>query len=227
MAQALASPGLEVVGIHAHIGSMIFELEPYRLTIETLLDFAAEMQQRHGLVLREFSPGGGWGIAYTAEDQPPAQADVVQMVTTWVKEGAAQRKLPWPRLILEPGRSIVGPAGVALYTVGSSKDIPGVRKYVAVDGGMSDNIRPAIYGSRYDGRGGQPHERPARGDRHHRRQVLRIRRRPHPRHRAAQAGARRPAGAARGRGLLPLHGLQLQPRPRVGRGAGQGRARPG
>jgi diaminopimelate decarboxylase len=150
LAQALASPGLEVVGIHAHIGSMIFELEPYRLTIDTMLDFAAEMRQHHGLVLREFSPGGGWGIAYTAQDQPPSQSEVVQMVTTWVKDGVAQRGLPWPRLILEPGRSIVGPAGVALYTVGSSKDIPGVRKYVAVDGGMSDNIRPAIYGSRYE-----------------------------------------------------------------------------
>jgi diaminopimelate decarboxylase len=149
LAQALALPGLEVVGIHAHIGSMIFELEPYRLTIDALLDFAAEMQHRHGLVLREFSPGGGWGIAYTTQDQPPAQSEVVRMVTTWVKEGAAQRGLPWPRLILEPGRSIVGPACVSLYSVGSSKDIPGVRKYVAVDGGMSDNIRPAIYGSRY------------------------------------------------------------------------------
>lgn len=150
LSQALSSPGLEVVGIHAHIGSMIFELEPYHLTIDTLLDFAAEMRQRHGLVLREFSPGGGWGIAYTAQDRPPTLSEVVQMVTTWVKEGAAQRDLPWPRLILEPGRSIVGPAGIALYSVGSSKDIPGVRKYVAVDGGISDNIRPAIYGSRYE-----------------------------------------------------------------------------
>jgi diaminopimelate decarboxylase len=150
LAQALTSPGLEVVGIHAHIGSMIFELEPYRLTIDALLDFAAEVWHRHGLAPREFSPGGGWGIAYTAEDQPPSQSDVVRMIAAWVKEGAAQRGLPSPRLILEPGRSIVGPAGVALYTVGSSKDIPGVRKYVAVDGGMSDNIRPAIYGSRYE-----------------------------------------------------------------------------
>jgi diaminopimelate decarboxylase len=150
LVQALASPGLEVVGIHAHIGSMIFEMEPYRLTIDALLDFSAEMRQRHGLVLREFSPGGGWAIAYTDQDQPPAQSDVVRLITTWVKDGAAQRSLPTPRLILEPGRSIVGPAGVALYTVGSSKDIPGVRKYVAVDGGMSDNIRPAIYGSRYE-----------------------------------------------------------------------------
>jgi diaminopimelate decarboxylase len=150
LAQALSSPGLEVVGIHAHIGSMIFDLEPYRQTIDALLDFAAGMRQHHGLVLREFSPGGGWGIAYTDQDQPPSQSEVVRMITTWVKEGVAQRDLPWPRLILEPGRSIVGPAGVALYTVGSSKDIPGVRKYVAVDGGMSDNIRPAIYGSRYE-----------------------------------------------------------------------------
>ena len=149
MVQALASPGLEVLGVHAHIGSMIFELEPYRQTVEILLDFAAEMRLRHGLVLREFSPGGGWGIAYTESDDAPSISAVVENVTTAVKRGLEKHGLPQPRLVLEPGRSIVGPAGVALYTVGSSKEIAGLRKYVAVDGGMADNIRPAIYGSRY------------------------------------------------------------------------------
>jgi diaminopimelate decarboxylase len=147
--RALAAPGLEVVGVHAHIGSMIYELEPYQQTIEILMAFSAQMQAKHGLVLREFSPGGGWGIAYTSDDNPPAQAEVIACVAAGVQQAAKKYGLPWPRLILEPGRSIVGPAGVSLYTVGSSKSIPGVRKYVAVDGGMSDNIRPAIYGSRY------------------------------------------------------------------------------
>lgn len=148
--QALAAPGLEVVGLHAHIGSMISELQPYEQTIDILLNFAEDMRQRHGLVLREFSPGGGWAIPYVHTDQPPSPQEVVAAVTTRVKAALHRLNLPWPRLIIEPGRSIVGPAGVALYTVGASKDIPGVRKYVAVDGGMADNIRPAIYGSRYE-----------------------------------------------------------------------------
>jgi len=147
--QALSLPGLEVIGLHAHIGSMVFELEPYRQTIEILLDFAAQMQARYGFTPREFSPGGGWGIAYTEKDNPPALTQVIQTVTATLKEGAKQKGLPLPRLILEPGRSIIGRAGVALYTIGSSKEVPGVRKYVAVDGGMADNIRPAIYGAVY------------------------------------------------------------------------------
>ncbi len=149
MVQALAAPGLEVVGIHAHIGSMIFELEPYRRTIEIMLDFAADMQARHGFVWQEFSPGGGWGIAYTAQDNPLTIQQVVETVTATLKEGVQKRGLPLPKLVIEPGRSIVGRAGIALYTVGASKEIPGLRKYVAVDGGMADNIRPAIYGSAY------------------------------------------------------------------------------
>lgn len=147
--RAMSLPRLQVLGIHAHIGSMIHELEPYEQTIDILLAFAAAMSAAHGLTVREFSPGGGWGIAYTTDDRPPATGDVVAAVAGALKRGAARHSLPLPRLIMEPGRSIVGPAGVALYTVGASKDIPGVRKYVAVDGGMADNIRPAIYGSRY------------------------------------------------------------------------------
>jgi diaminopimelate decarboxylase len=149
VARSLTLPGLLVLGIHAHIGSMIHELEPYRQTIDILLSFAAKMAAAHGFVLQEFSPGGGWGISYTTDDQPPATADVVTTVVSALKKGADRHGLPLPKLIMEPGRSIVGQAGVSLYTVGASKDIPGVRKYVAVDGGMADNIRPAIYGARY------------------------------------------------------------------------------
>jgi diaminopimelate decarboxylase len=149
VAEAQANPGLDLVGLHAHIGSQIFELEPYGETVRIVLQFAAEMQARHGLRLQEFSPGGGWGIAYTEADDPPAYGEAAAMVSGTVRAETERLGLPMPRIILEPGRSIVGQAGVALYTVGAIKDIPNVRRYVAVDGGMADNIRPALYGAEY------------------------------------------------------------------------------
>ena len=148
--QALETPSLELLGFHAHVGSQIFELAPYEEAVRVVLDFAVAMRERYGLQLREFSPGGGWGIAYTPEDDPlPAQA-VGTMVGETVGAELARRGLGEPRLFIEPGRSIVGQAGVALYTVGGIKRIPGVRVYASVDGGMADNIRPAIYGARYE-----------------------------------------------------------------------------
>jgi diaminopimelate decarboxylase len=137
------------MGLHAHIGSQIFELEPYAETIRIVLQFAAEMQGRHGLRIQEFSPGGGWGIAYTESDDPPSYGEAAAMVGGTVRAEAERLGLPIARITLEPGRSIVGQAGVALYTVGAIKDIPGVRRYASVDGGMADNIRPALYGAEY------------------------------------------------------------------------------
>jgi diaminopimelate decarboxylase len=139
------STALDLVGLHAHIGSQIFELEPYREAIRRVVDFAAEV----GLELRELSPGGGFGMRYTAEDDPIPTTEVGTLIAQAVCEAAAAHALELPSLTIEPGRSIVGPAGVALYTVGSIKEIPGVRTYVAVDGGMADNIRPATYGAVY------------------------------------------------------------------------------
>jgi diaminopimelate decarboxylase len=147
--QALRSKGVALVGLHAHIGSQIFELAPYLETIDIVLDFAGRMQQAHGLELREFSPGGGWGISYTDEDDPMEPDEVAGAVGREVWQSAARHGLPNPRVIIEPGRSIVGQAGVALYTVGAIKDIPGVRRYASLDGGMADNIRPPLYGSVY------------------------------------------------------------------------------
>jgi diaminopimelate decarboxylase len=147
--EALAAPGLELMGLHAHIGSQIFELEPYAETIRIVLQFGADMQARHGLKVQEFSPGGGWGIAYTESDDPPAYGEAASMVGGTVRAEAERLGLPIARITLEPGRSIVGQAGVALYTVGAIKDIPGVRRYASVDGGMADNIRPALYGAEY------------------------------------------------------------------------------
>jgi diaminopimelate decarboxylase len=150
LTQALALPGLRPVGLHAHIGSQIFELEPYRETACILLEFAAAMAARRGFQMAEFSPGGGWAIRYTQADEPPGVEEIAETVVGALCDEVARHCLPLPRLIVEPGRSIVGPAGVALYSVGARKEIPGRRTYVFVDGGMADNVRPALYGARYE-----------------------------------------------------------------------------
>jgi diaminopimelate decarboxylase len=148
VAQAIQhARGLKLMGLHAHIGSQIFEVEPYQATVRKLFDFAAELDR---FELRELSPGGGFGMRYTAADQRPlAPEAAAKVIAEAVTNEAARRGWPLPHLTIEPGRSIVGPAAIAVYRVGSIKDIPGVRTYVAVDGGMADNIRPATYGARY------------------------------------------------------------------------------
>jgi diaminopimelate decarboxylase len=140
-----AAERLELVGLHAHVGSQIFELEPYRKTIARMFQFAASV----GLELRELSPGGGFAVRYTASDvqMPPAESTRAVAEAVCAAASSASMALPW--LSIEPGRSLVGPAGVALYSVGSVKHIEGVRTYVAVDGGMADNIRPTAYGALY------------------------------------------------------------------------------
>ena len=150
VARAQALPHLRVVGLHIHLGSQLFEAEPFVAAINGVLGFAREMVARHGLELREFSPGGGYPVQYLDEAAAPPLATYAQAITEAVQQGCRTQGLHLPRLVLEPGRSIVGRAGVALYRVGAIKDIPGVRKYVAVDGGMADNIRPALYQARYE-----------------------------------------------------------------------------
>ena len=147
VAQATASPHLDLVGLHAHIGSQIFDVEPFEDTVDLVLDFADQMTAKHGLDLRDFSPGGGYGVRYTAADDPPALADIIESITRPLRR---RRYSAPPRLLIEPGRSIAARAGVALYRVGTIKRIPGVRTYVSVDGGIADNIRPALYGAKYD-----------------------------------------------------------------------------
>ena len=146
--QAMQSPHLSLTGLHAHIGSQIFEIAPFRQTVEALLDFAAQMQP-HGFALREFSPGGGLGARYTPSDPPASIEPYIGSVSRAIVQGCEKHGLPLPRLILEPGRSIVGPAGVALYTIGARKEIPGLRTYLSIDGGLADNPRPALYGAPY------------------------------------------------------------------------------
>ena len=146
----LAVPAADVAGVHCHIGSQIFDLSSYPAAVERVLDFLVSARDELGFTASELSMGGGLGIAYTRDDDPPRPADFVRVVAGAVAEGCAARGLELPRLLVEPGRSIAGPAGVALYRVGAIKEIPGVRTYVAVDGGMGDNIRPKLYGSRYE-----------------------------------------------------------------------------
>ncbi len=147
--QALASPNLRVVGLHYHLGSPIFEVEPYQHAMEIVLRLAANFREE-GLHLEEISPGGGFAIAYTRDQQPPSVGEYAEAIVGSMVETCNALSLQLPRLVIEPGRSIMGTAGVAVYGVGAVKDIPGIRKYVSVDGGMGDNIRPALYEAQYE-----------------------------------------------------------------------------
>ena len=148
--QALGHRRLELIGLHSHIGSQIFGLGAYEHAMSIMLDLLVELRDELSFEPRKLGAGGGLGIAYTRDDDPPTPRDFVRVVHHALVAGCAQRGLKVPQLVVEPGRSIAGPAGMALYTVGSIKDIPGVRRYVAVDGGMGDNIRPKLYGARYE-----------------------------------------------------------------------------
>ena len=150
LATALAMPQLKLRGLHFHIGSQIAELEPYQQAIDIILGFAAEMKQKHGFEMEELSIGGGFAVQYTLDSPAPPVADYAVAMTSSLIKGCQRLGLAQPRLIIEPGRSVVGQSGVALYTVGVVKDIPGVRRYVSVDGGMGDNIRPALYGAEHE-----------------------------------------------------------------------------
>ncbi|MDQ0088172.1 diaminopimelate decarboxylase [Paenibacillus anaericanus] len=141
---------LNLLGLHSHIGSQIFEVEGFQLAIERVADFSREVKQKLDVIFKVVNLGGGFGIRYTAEDTPLKVSDYVKSITDAVKTYFADVYTQLPEIWVEPGRSIVGDAGTTLYTVGTMKDIPGVRKYVAVDGGMTDNPRPALYDSKYE-----------------------------------------------------------------------------
>lgn len=147
---ASALPHLIFTGVHCHIGSQIFELEPFCLAAEVMLRFMGEVKSRLGVVLTELNLGGGFGIRYVEKQDPKAYREFMERVSSAVKTAAAAEGLPVPRIYIEPGRSIVGPAGLTLYTVGSVKEIPGIRTYVSVDGGMTDNPRYALYQAPYE-----------------------------------------------------------------------------
>ncbi|MGC4190851.1 MAG: diaminopimelate decarboxylase [Thermomicrobiales bacterium] len=147
--KALAIPGVRLAGYHAHVGSQLFEAQATLDAIADILAFAAAMQRDHGVTMDHLSPGGGFGIAYERTDAPLPTGQWAQAIAEAIRAGCALHDLPLPIVTIEPGRAIVGPAGVALYTVGGEKRLPGIRTYVSVDGGMADNIRPALYNAVY------------------------------------------------------------------------------
>ena len=151
-AYALTKKHVALRGFHCHIGSQIFERQSFVLAAEKCMDFAAEIKQKLGFVTEELNMGGGFGIWYTDEDKkisPEGYGEYLKALIDTIKSKAKEKKLKLPYLVVEPGRSIVGEAGITLYTVGTIKEIPGVKKYVAVDGGMFDNPRYALYQAKY------------------------------------------------------------------------------
>ncbi|MEN1935495.1 diaminopimelate decarboxylase [Paenibacillus sp. 102] len=147
---ALEKSNYNVLGIHSHIGSQIFETAGFVRAIEVLHGFLEEIREQTGYVVTVLNVGGGFGIRYTEADTPLTLETYVYAVTNAVREQFIRNNYPLPEIWIEPGRSIVGDAGTTIYTVGAVKDIPGIRKYVSVDGGMTDNLRPALYGARYE-----------------------------------------------------------------------------
>jgi diaminopimelate decarboxylase len=145
---ALASPHIELVGLHAHIGSQIADTAPLVAAIRTLLAFAAELHSATGWAPRDLSPGGGWAVPYMSGDPHLAPAEAIAAISRALLEGCQQYSLPLPRLVLEPGRELVARAGVALYRVGALKEAADVH-YAFIDGGLADNPRPALYDAHY------------------------------------------------------------------------------
>jgi diaminopimelate decarboxylase len=150
--RVLAVPHLELAGLHAHIGSQIFDTAGFGLAAHRMVGLLAEIRTEHGIELAELDLGGGLGIAYTSQDAPLAVEDVAERLLQIVGKECAAAGLAVPRVAVEPGRALVGPSTITLYEVGTVKHLPGLRTYVSVDGGMSDNIRTALYDASYTAR---------------------------------------------------------------------------
>ena len=146
---ALSKKNVALAGFHCHVGSQIFDVEPFRDAAHIMLQFIADVKAKTGFCATELNLGGGLGVPYTEHDRSVDYAGVIAEIGAIVNERSAALGIPVPRIILEPGRSLVAAAGVTLYTVGSVKEIPGFRNYVSVDGGMPDNPRYALYQSQY------------------------------------------------------------------------------
>ena len=150
VSQAMKSNHLKLFGFHYHIGSQIFEIQPFLDALKTTLEFMAEMKRRYGFVTQELDAGGGYAIQYLTGKTPPPISEYAEAIVRQFKVECGRLGLTLPKLTVEPGRATVARSAVALYTVGAIKDIPGVRRYTCVDGGMADNIRPALYGAQYE-----------------------------------------------------------------------------
>jgi diaminopimelate decarboxylase len=147
--RVLALPSLEFAGLHSHIGSQIFDTAGFEVAAHRVVELAARVHAEHGVTIAELDLGGGFGVAYTPEDDPPEVKALASGIRAIVAAQCAVFGLPVPRLTVEPGRAIIAPSTVTLYEVGTLKDVDGLRTYVSVDGGMSDNIRTALYDASY------------------------------------------------------------------------------
>lgn len=147
--QALLMPNLSLKGFHCHIGSQIFDVESFRAATQVMFEFIASVRDLTGFAAHELDLGGGMGIRYTPSDSPVEPEDFIRTLGEAVRTEVSRYNLPEPKVLIEPGRSIVGEAGTTLHMVGSIKDVPGIRTYVAVDGGMYENPRVALYQAEY------------------------------------------------------------------------------
>jgi diaminopimelate decarboxylase len=148
--RVIACPGVTFAGLHSHIGSQIFDTAGFEVAAHRVVGLAVRIRDEHGIEIAELDLGGGFGIAYTTEDDAPEVKELAQSLRDIVDGQCRAAGLSRPRLTVEPGRGIVGPSTVSLYTVGTIKDVDGIRTYVSVDGGMSDNIRTALYDASYE-----------------------------------------------------------------------------
>ena len=148
--EAIALPHIDLVGLHCHIGSQIFDIDPFVCAAEVMLHFIGKIKKELGFEVKELNLGGGFGIKYTEEDAPVAYDKYMEKVSEKIKEVCAEEDIALPFILIEPGRSVIAPAGITLYTVGGIKHIPNIRTYVSVDGGMCDNPRYILYQSKYE-----------------------------------------------------------------------------
>lgn len=148
--KAISCENIELAGLHCHIGSQIFDIDPFVKAAEVMLGLISQIKDELGYEVRELNLGGGFGIRYTEEDSPVEYDRYMENVSAKVKEVCAEKGLKLPYILIEPGRSVAAPAGITLYTVGGRKVIPNIRTYLSVDGGMCDNPRYALYQSKYD-----------------------------------------------------------------------------
>lgn len=148
--ETLEAPGVTLRGLHMHVGSQVLDISPYSRAVDVIVNLMARVRDELDVTLDELDAGGGLGVAYQTGDAARSPEAFVSLVSDALRSSCSARDLPCPRLYVEPGRSVVSPAGVALYTVGTIKELPGIRTFVAVDGGMSDNIRTALYHADYE-----------------------------------------------------------------------------
>lgn len=148
--KALDTPGVRLVGLHMHVGSQVLDISPYAEAVDVVVGLMARVSAERGIVLGQLDVGGGLGIAYQADDEPASIDSFVGLVVDSITGSCDAHGIPVPQVIVEPGRSVAGPAGLTLYHVGTIKHLPGIRTFVDVDGGMSDNIRTALYHAEYE-----------------------------------------------------------------------------